>query len=151
MRKRLTISIIFVFVAVAVFAWVETKTHTFRDTTNSITLDGSTDCLIDSVNFFSDPLSIVNYSKLTLYLKCTENVTTPIATEYQTSPSKELADTVWFDGMVSIDSLDVNSQVIVIDENNSGESAIRWIRLHVDNSTGVDSASVLAQVVLQTE
>lgn len=151
MKKRLTISILCGFVAVAVFAWVDTVTHTFRDTTNDITLDGSTHCLIDSVSFYSNPLSIVNFSKLTLYLKCTEDVTTPIATKYQTSPSKTLADTVWFDGMVSIDSLDVNSQVIVIDENNSGESAIGWIRLHVDNSTGADSASVLAQVVLQSE
>ena len=107
-----------------------------EDDANDIVLNGATDSLDASTNFTSDALDVSNYPELTIYAKCSD-VTTGIATKYETSPD----NSEWFDGLASISNLDNNEQVVNVTENS-----IRYIRFNANN-TNVAAATVLLALV----
>ena len=118
------------------------------DSAQSIDLDLSSKNVPDSITVVTDSVDVSIFKSLTLYLNCDVDLDSSIATKYMTSPD----GSNWFDGLVSITDLDTNKQVIVIDEANSGESAVKWFKLYMDrtNCAGDDSATVGAWLIGKT-
>ena len=125
------------------------------DSGNSITLNLGSKNIPDSITVVTDSVDVSIFKSFSLYLNCATNHDSGMAATYYTSPDPSVTSGVvtnWYEGLVSISALDTNKQVVVIDEANSGEAAIKWFKLHIDRTTcaGNDSATVGAWLIGKT-